>query len=177
LYGVIPNCDPNGPSCPSSGAARATPNDFGFSGSIETAPAWSNTSSRLVFVATNAGSADLYDFTLPASFALMAGGETAEVEPSWSPNGQSVVFTSNRAGPGNTDLFLLTLSGGAVTRLTTAAGSESQPTWTPDGRIIYVETAAGVSKLRWLDPADPATTYPIETGTGNVLRPTATTGN
>jgi Tol biopolymer transport system component len=154
-----------------TGAARATTDAFGFSGSIEASPAWAPTSTRLVFVATNAGTADLYDLTLPANFSLLSGTGSAEVEPAWSADGQWVVFASNRDAASNTELYLLRVSSGGVTRLTNRAGVDALPSWTPDGRIVYVEITGGVSRLRWMDPADPATVHAIETGEGNATRP------
>ncbi|HEU4457343.1 MAG TPA: hypothetical protein VFR81_30015 [Longimicrobium sp.] len=158
-----------------SGAARAT-SGFGFSGSVETAPAWAPTGNRMMLVATALGTADLFSLQTPppSAPALAAGGDAPEVEPAWSPDGASVVFTSNRAsgGSGPTDLYLLNVSSGAVTRLTQTAVTEIQPAWTPDGRIVYTEaTTGGVTRLRWLDPATPATSFAIETGTGNAQRP------
>jgi Tol biopolymer transport system component len=149
-----------------TGAARAT-EGFGFSGSIEVSPSWAATGNRLVFVATNTGSADLYDFPIPGSPAPVAGSTAAEVEPAYSADGQRIAFASNRPGSNGTDVWMVRLSGGEVTRLTTDAGSEVQPAWTPDGRLVYV--AAG--RLRWLDPADASAGGPIETGAGTVQRP------
>jgi Tol biopolymer transport system component len=154
------------------GAARAT-SSFGFSGSLETAPAWAPTGNRLMMVATALGTADLFTVQPPAQPTLAAGGDAPEVEPAWSPDGTTVVFTSNRAtgGSGPTDLYLLRVSDGAVTRLTQTAVTEIQPAWTPDGRVVYTESVGGVLRLRWLDPAAPATSFAIETGPGSAQRP------
>jgi Tol biopolymer transport system component len=155
-----------------SGAARAT-SGFGFSGSVETTPAWAPTGNRMLLVSTALGTADLFRYDPPTAPALVAGGDAPEVEPAWSPDGASVVFTSNRAsgGSGPTDLYLLNVSSGAITRLTQTAAAEIQPAWTPDGRVVYTEaTTGGVTRLRWLDPAASATSFPIETGTGNAVR-------
>jgi Tol biopolymer transport system component len=148
---------------------RAAPS-FGSDGSIETYPAWAP-ASTLAFVATPNGTADIFEMVGSSAPSLLAGGSNAEVEPAWSPDGQTLAFVSNRTG--SVEIFLLRVSTGAVTQLTSGAGSKSQPAWTPDGRLVYVETVAGVSTLRWVDPASPATSYPIDTGAGAVGHPAA----
>jgi TolB protein len=152
-----------------SGAARATPPDFGVDGAIETAPSWA-AASKLAFVATVNGSADVFQVTGTGAPALLAGGNAAEVEPAWSLDGTTLAFVSNRGG--TTEIYLLNASSGAVTQLTSGAGTKSQPAWTPDGRVVYLETLAG-TRLRWVDPAQPADLHTIDTGTGSVGHPAA----
>ncbi|HSU12780.1 hypothetical protein [Longimicrobium sp.] len=150
-----------------SNPQRAAP-AFGFDGSIETYPSWAP-SSTLAFVATANGTADIFEQVGNAAPSLLAGGNTAEVEPAFSPDGKTLAFVSNRTG--SVEIFLLTISGGAVQQLTSGAGSKSQPAWTPDGRLVYLETAGGVTHLRWTDPATPAASTLIDTGTGTVGHP------
>lgn len=156
-----------------TGAARLTPEGFGFSGSVEGAPSWAPASDRLVFTATALGTSDLFRVAPPGAPAAVTSGDAQDVEPAWSADGEWIVFTSTRSGPGTTDLYLLRVSTGAVTPLATTTATEYQPTWTPDGRVVYTQLAGGVTRLRWVDPADPSTTYPIETGTGSAQRAAA----
>jgi len=155
-----------------TGAARATPDGFGFSGSVEGAPSWAPSGNRLVFTSTALGTSDLFNVVPPASPTAVTAGDANDVEPAWSADGEWVAFTSNRSGTG-TDLFLLRVSTGAVTPLANTAATELQAAWTPDGRVVYAEFSGGVYRLRWVDPADPSVTYPIETGTGSAQRPAA----
>ena len=89
---------------------------------------------------------------------------------SWSPDGQSIAFSNSLRG--NYDIYTVSVPGGQVTRLTTDARYDVQPTWTPDGsRVVFVrmdqwwvhrdviaidaETGAGerliVSDRDWMD--------------------------
>lgn len=152
-----------------AGAAAAAPG-FGFGGSPETSPSWAPAGARLVFVGTPNGSADVYDLTLGAQPVLLAGGSSAEVDPAWSPDGLSVAFASTREG--DPAIFLVRVSDGAVTRLSTRAGTEAEPAWTPDGRLVYVEFGAGSeTRLVWIDPADPTAVHPIPVQGGFPRRP------
>ncbi len=155
-----------------TGTARATPNDFGFSGAIETAPAFAP-GSKLAFVATANGSADVFQMVGATAPTLLAGGNAAEVEPAWSADASRLAFVSNRTG--STEIFLLNTGTGAVTQLTSGPGTKSQPAWTPDGRVVYLETQGnGATLLRWVDPAQPATVTTIDTGPGTVEHPAVT---
>ena len=58
--------------------------------------------------------------------------------PSWSPDGTQLAFEATASGAGSTDIFLYTLSTGAVRQLTSTADDDHHPTWSPDGtRIVF----------------------------------------
>jgi Tol biopolymer transport system component len=153
-----------------TGAARATAG-FGFNGSIESSPAWAPAGSRLAFMSTAAGSADIYDFSLSGSPTSVAPSSAADVEPAWSPNGLSLAFVSTRTGD-NTDIYVVQLATATVTRITTGVQTEGQPAWVPDSqRIVYTDFGAGTRRLRWMDLAHPGVSYPIETGEGRAENP------
>jgi hypothetical protein len=153
-----------------SGAARAT-TGFGFDGSIESTPSWAPTGPRLAFMSTSSGTADIFELTVPGTPTLLAGGSSADFEPAFSPDGRFVAFGSDRSGNGGADVFLLRLSDRQLTRLTTRGASEGQPTWTADGRLVYVEFGGTGGQLRWLDPAEPAIIRSIDTGAGSARNP------
>ncbi len=155
-----------------AGATAAAPG-FGFAGSPETSPAWAPTGSRLAFVGTASGSADIYQVTPGGQPALLAGGSKAEIDPAWSPDGERVAFASTRDG--GADIYVVRVADGAVTRVSTRAGDEAEPAWTPDGRLVYVEfEPSGATRLVWIDPADPATVHPIPVAGGSPRGPAAT---
>lgn len=145
----------------------------GGSGSIEESPAWAPTNDRVAYMTTRDGLAGIYIAMLHgdsgSATQLVSGANGyANVEPSWSPDGTSIAFASNRDGP--TDLYLVTISTGAVQRLTTR-GNVGEPAFLLDGRIVFTEFASGAFALRWLDPADTAVVHSIPTGAGSAQHP------
>jgi TolB protein len=144
-------------SATATGAAQAV---AGHADAIQSSPSWTS-SSRLAFTMADASSADVYDLTLGGSATLLAGGTAADVEPAWSPDGSRVAFASNRSG--DTELYLLNVGTGAVTRLTTRTGSDGAPTWLADGRIVFTCVSGTQFHLCLVDPAAPATITTIAT--------------
>jgi TolB protein len=69
----------------------------------------------------------------------------------WSPKADSFVFMSN-AGEGNYDLYLGTLGGKAVQRLTRDPQKDGQPDWSPVGpSVVFVSGRSGGAQLYQLD--------------------------
>ncbi len=70
-------------------------------------------------------------------------GDYDDSDPTWSPDGGHIAFTSNRtAEPDsnyNTDIWVVGTaadSAGEPLRVTTGAGADASPAWSPDGRSI-----------------------------------------
>jgi dipeptidyl aminopeptidase/acylaminoacyl peptidase len=69
-------------------------------------------------------------------------------DPAWSPDGTTIAFASNRtAEPDlnyNTDIWTVSASntdkGKSLVQVTTGAGAEAAPAWSPDGRWIAFTT-------------------------------------
>ncbi len=58
-----------------------------------------------------------------------------EREPAWSRDGSLVAFAAD-AGDGF-DLYVVAVKGGRAERVTTLAGDERWPSWTPDNRLVF----------------------------------------
>jgi tricorn protease-like protein len=154
-----------------SGATRLT-SSFGFPGSIEAGPGWHPDGDRIAFVSTHLGSADLFAHTIStSSFAPLVpdSADRAEVEPTWSPDGTQLAFATDR--PGDTEIYLLEIATGELTRATNRPGSDGQPGWTADSRLVFVSWEDGMPSLKWLDPAQPGVVHPIPVGAGQPRHP------
>ena len=74
-------------------------------------------------------------------------------EPAVSPDGKWVAFsvrdTDLEANRGRLDLWLASVDGAQVRRLTTHPDADSSPAWSPDGRWIYFSSTRGGSAQVW----------------------------
>ncbi len=102
-------------------------------------------------ISNNVGTAELF-------VVGMGGGVTNPVrlnagnvsrEPSPSPDGQRLVFSVSQTHPvtgePQNDLYIVQRNGMGMRQLTSAAGYEHQPTWSPDGSRILFRAANGVN--------------------------------
>lgn len=67
--------------------------------------------------------------------AAPARSSASDRDPAWSPDGRSIAFASDRNG--TFDVFLVSVSGGPVRRLTSHDGHERWPSWTRDNRLVF----------------------------------------
>ena len=88
------------------------------------------------------------------------GNDWNDSDPQWSPDSTHIAFVSNRTGKEfeenrNTDVWVILADGASLTKISDHEEADSNPRWSPDGRII-----AFTGELRdrdhpkiWLAPA------------------------
>ncbi|MGE3278164.1 MAG: BamA/TamA family outer membrane protein [Vicinamibacterales bacterium] len=107
---------------------------------IASAGAWAPDNRRLAVTTVRAGAPVMTIFDAAAGSRLdeypLPGVDEA-FTPAWSPDGHRIAF-SGLAG-GQSDLFVLALDSGTVSRLTDDAFADLEPDWSPDGaRLVFV---------------------------------------
>jgi len=94
-------------------------------------------------------------------------------EPRVSPNGRQIVFTVSsldlEANKRRTDLWVVGTDGAGLRPLLRSDDSESNGTWSPDGRTIYFLASRGGSSQVWKTPLDggdaqTVTSLPLDVG-------------
>jgi TolB protein len=114
---------------------------------IDSSPCFSPDGSQIAFVSNRQGSPQI--FVMPAN-----GGSPKRVTfqgkynqtPRWSPRtDKSQIAFTGRDERGVFDLFVLDVRSGKVDRLTQGHGSNLDPTWSPDGKLLaYLSSRGGV---------------------------------
>ncbi|MCX5783924.1 MAG: hypothetical protein NTW04_05765 [Elusimicrobia bacterium] len=74
--------------------------------------------------------------------------------PHWSPSGEWIVFAGRASGRNNMDIFLVDITGGQLRQLTKNAGSNEDPSWSPDGRFIAFTSTRARSRQIYVMDAD-----------------------
>ena len=139
---------------PATGAIFSTILRTGIDGtaaSIEASPTFRpGTLNQIAYVTTELASADIFRKQFPNPATPLINGSAADVEPMYNPAGNQIAFTSNRHG--NPEIYLYDIGSGVTTRLTNNAEYDGQPTFLPDGRIVYVGEVGGNRRLKWINP-------------------------
>ncbi len=87
----------------------------------------------------------------------------AAINPSWSPDGRRLTFTTvldpGRAGEATdpqretwADIWVVNIDGSQKVNLTNGQYTNVEPTWSPDGRILFVSNRAGIDNIWSIGP-------------------------
>jgi eukaryotic-like serine/threonine-protein kinase len=99
-------------------------------------------------------------------------GSSVDRQPAFSPDGQWIIFSSNRTG--NLDLWKLSVTTGALRRITEDAADDWDPAFTPDGKSIIWSTSRSGHFEIWTCAADGTGARQVTSDGSDAENPTAT---
>jgi len=150
-----------------TGASALSAASFGNAFAPEASPSWAPASDKLVFVATATPSGGAGLFTAAATAGVTpvlvpgSGTSVVEVEPSWHKEGALIAYASVVGCA--TEIFIRDLNTSVTTQITHTGGSNGQPTWLLDGRLVFTTFSGANSTISLVDPALPLVIHPIVT--------------
>ncbi|NTV66032.1 MAG: hypothetical protein HGA65_21200, partial [Oscillochloris sp.] len=116
------------------------PTNLTTSTANEVFPAWSPDGSLIAFRSDRDGDHDIYLMTAQGiTTRQVTNSDSDDTTPAWSPDSQRLAFASNRTGPttdddapgDSYDIYVVMLSSGELTQVTTSTGNEQYPAWRP----------------------------------------------
>ncbi len=107
---------------------------------------YSPTGAWVAYVSEKSGAPELYAWSPATGRELQLTRLGSRVGSfAWSPDGGRIAFSGDRYG--SQDIYVVTVPGATVTRLTSDVRYEVYPSWTPDGRSIVYQRMAD----SWVD--------------------------
>jgi TolB protein len=122
-------------------------------GTISLSPHVSPDNSRIAFSSLGRAGWSIRMFSLdlnrPVEFPSPAG---TTLSPAWSSDGSKLAFSSDRQG-GDSEIYTVDASGGAIHRLTSFRGPDVSPVWNPktNAQIAWVSGRTGLPQIYIMD--------------------------
>ena len=139
--------------------------------SIVLAPRFSPNGDRVIYTSYETGFPKIYvlDVGTVTRQVLQDQPGTMSFAPRFAPDGQSVVYSLTTGS--NTDLYKMSLAGGAPQQLTADPTIETAPSFSPDGsRIVFESDRSGTQQL-YIMPAGGGEAARISFGQGRYGTP------
>ncbi len=136
----------------SAGGTAGKPERLIVSTRREFTPALSPNGDKVAFGSDRSGGVELWVANSDGSnpVQITSGGERHSLSPNWSPNGEFIVFTSSYKRA--TEVRIVRAAGGPERRITAGGKEEKMPTWSRDGRHIYLLSDKTGKSMLWKVP-------------------------
>lgn len=132
----------------SAGTVERLTSHFG----ADSTPTFSPDARQVAFVSDRSGNPQIYMLDLGTRQARRLTNMNWCDAPAWSPTGEWIAFAGRANRKDKMDVFLVDVTGGQVRQLTHGEGSNEDPTWSPDGRLLaFSSTRTGRSQIFVMD--------------------------
>jgi Tol biopolymer transport system component len=141
---------------------------------LEGDPALTPDGTRIAYWSTARGQPEVAIIALDRMTVTPVVLGNAAFAPAWRSDGARLLVASNRDTTqfGPTSIYEVTPAPLVVRRLTARAGSDTDPEYLADGRVVYVAfTGSATAELRWLYPDIPGLTGRIPLPAGLPSKP------
>ena len=131
-----------------TGAVTRLTSHFG----ADSTPTFSPDARQVAFVSDRSGNPQIYLLDLATKAARRLSNMNWCDAPAWSPTGEWIAFAGRANRKDKMDIFLVDVTGAQVRQLTHGEGSNEDPTWSPDGRLLaFSSTREGRSQIYLMD--------------------------
>ncbi|MDQ1328679.1 MAG: Fibronectin type-III protein, partial [Candidatus Poribacteria bacterium] len=153
---AVIDIDSSSPIAISSGEfTKLTPSDIDWNYGT---PAWSPTGDKIAFYSDEGGTEDLWVMSPDGkNRSRLTRSTDIKRHPSWSPSGDTLVYESLPAisklqpsKPEQWKLWLISSDGKNARQITSGEGSDTNPSWSPDGSAIAFDSNVDGNYEIWL---------------------------
>lgn len=122
---------------------------------IDTSPAWSPDGGQIAFVSDRDGGPQIFVVSSSGGAAKrVSTNGSYNTTPTWSPRAGTRMLAYTTRDGGTYDIVTLDLATGAMTRVTQGDGTNEEPSFSPNGRVVAFAKSGGSGSGVWLANAD-----------------------
>ncbi|MFA6583790.1 MAG: DPP IV N-terminal domain-containing protein [Elusimicrobiaceae bacterium] len=139
--------------------------------SVDSSATFSPDNNYVAFVSDRSGNPQIY-------ITELATGEVKRLtrlnwcdSPEWSPTGEWIVFAGREDRNSPMDIYLIDPTGSQLRKLTNNAGSNEDPSWSPDGRFIAFTSTRDNGRQIYVMDADGSAPHLVERLAGKSYTP------
>jgi TolB protein len=118
----------------------------------DSTPTFSPDARQVAFVSDRSGNPQIYVLDLATKAARRLTNLNWCDSPAWSPTGEWIAFAGRANRKDSMDIFLVDVTGASIRQLTHGEGSNEDPSWSPDGRLLaFSSTRDGRAQIYVMD--------------------------